>query len=579
MESCINQSKQMLKPVDHPLLSRQLELFLEQISEAVDVVDSNGRIIWVNRAFEELYGWEKTDLLGSELLIIPPDLRKELDSLHEMVQEGHRIIGYETLRKHADGTLIHIDLTVFPLTDHAGTIGGRVGISKDVTKQKVKNKYLATHDQLTKLPNRTAFLEVAQKSFDKCKGTKDKIGIAIINLDKFTFINHSFGQSCGDQLLKEVAFRLRKWCGRKNIIARLGNDEFIVLFNNMDNQNDLVECVNKMVKGFEMPFESKDGKSLTITASVGVSLSPRDGRNLELLIQKAYIALHAAKKAGGHTFLFYQSKLGKVCSENFLLGQDLRKVIQNDELEVHYQPMVEMSTGRICGLEALLRWKHPQKGFISPSKFIPIAEEIGMIDAIGLWILRKACLDIIKIQEWSHRDIKVAVNLSAYQLQDKNLPRQIQKILRETKVDGRFLELEITESAIIKNTENTIKNLHELRAMGIQISIDDFGTGYSSLDYLKRFPLDHVKIDKSFIQGMYDRDVVIVNGIIKIAQHLNLRVIGEGVESLEHLEFLRRHNCDLYQGYLISKPLPLENVGLLLRERQKMEYQINLDKP
>ncbi|RNB53501.1 phosphodiesterase [Brevibacillus gelatini] len=573
----MKKAAQMFAPDDNPILSKQLELFLEQISEAVDVVDSDGRIIWVNAAFEALYGWKKENLLGSELPIIPSNCRKELDSLHKLVQEGQRIIGYQTSREHLDGTLIPIELTVFPLIDRAGTICGRVAISKKVTEQKRSYHEVSPLDPLTQLLNRMEFMKVAQKVLDNGKGIKQKLGVAILNLDRFTLINHTFGQAVGDQLLKEVGGRLKKMSGAEMVLARAGGDEFILLFKNITTHDNLVKSIQNIHAGLQKPFGNFQNGTIAITASMGVSVYPRDGRNLDLLIQKAYIALHASKKAGKNTFHFYTRKLGNVFCEHFLLGQDLRIGFESNELEVHYQPMAEMATGAVCGLEALVRWRHPQKGLIPPSKFIPIAEEIGIIDSIGLWILRRACLDIKQIQMRSKKGLKVAVNLSAIQFQNKNFPRQVQKILRDTNVDGRFLELEITESAVIKDAEHTIQILKELKAMGIQISIDDFGTGYSSLDYLKRFPLNNVKIDKSFIQRMDAEDVIIVTGIIKIAQHLQLRVIGEGVESLEHLEFLREHNCDLYQGYLLSKPLPFENICKLLEERSSLEHEINLE--
>lgn len=271
-------------------------------------------------------------------------------------------------------------------------------------------------------------------------------------------------------------------------------------------------------------------------------------------------------------FTIDQKRLGTNGTERYFISQELVNACERDEMDVYYQPVVELSTGTIVGVEALLRWKHFQKGNIPPSVFIPIAEEFGLIDAIGQWSLRRACEDIVKLHRLGRKGLKVAVNVSALQMQDKQFPQRIQHILKETELDGKWLSLELTESAVIQDIELTARNLEEIRAMGIQISIDDFGTGYSSLHYLKHFPVDHIKIDKSFVQSGQAEDVAIVKGIITIARHLHLQVVAEGVESAEHLEFLRQNGCDFYQGYFTSKPLPLAQMNQLIKENEDVVH-------
>lgn len=564
----INDYQKLSVMTNIDLLSRQLDVLMEHLSDAVDIVDLNGTIMTVNCSFERMYGWNKKELIGKALPIIPTELLSEFKMLQNMILKGHKIIGYETARIRKDGSLIQIILTISPLIDDKGEAYGYVCISRDITDPKQKIQYLTSYDQLTNLPNRNKFYEIALHTLETSKNTKNKMAVVILNLDQFTMINNIFGHVDGDHLLKEIANRLISLIGPRHVIARLGSDEFVLLFEHITHSREVISLIRSVFKVFHSPFKGMKENEVTITSSIGVSVYPRDGRDLESLIQRAYTAMNCVKNSGGNMFSVYQKRLEKTSNEHYLLGQDLRKSFERQELDVYYQPMAEVSTGRIVGLEALLRWKHAQKGFIPPSVFIPIAEEVGIIDMLGLWVLRKACEALNEMHSKGLGSLKVAVNLSALQLQNKNLPRQIQKILRETQCDGKWIELEITESAIIKNIEITRKILKEIKALGIQISLDDFGTGYSSLDYLKRFPIDNMKIDKSFIQSKLEEDLAIVKGIFTIAQLLHLRVIGEGVETLEHLEFLRRNNCDLYQGYLTTKPLPLDQIFKFMKERE-----------
>jgi len=552
------------------LICNQLEVLIDHIPDAVDIVDFGGTIVKVNRSFEKLYGWKAEEVVGKRLPIIPLDLLGEGESLHNVVKKGQQIIGYETTRIRKDGMAIPIMLTISPLVDAHGKVCGHVAISRDLTEQKKQINFLITHDQLTLLPNRGTFHERAQQALEECNRAHQHLAIVILNLDSFTIINDALGQATGDRLLREVAKRLSAVAGPDQTVARLGSDEFVLLIPGITRSQPVVQLMEKVLEVFQTPFHLENRQDIIITASIGGSVFPRNGKSVEALLQYAYAAMNSAKQAGGNRHVLYQNKLKSSCAKHFLLGQDLWKAFERGELEVFYQPIIEVSTGSVRVLEALLRWKHPKKGWISPAEFIPIAEEMGIIHEIGNWALRKACADIKKLQQPGQAPIKVAVNLSPLQLRDKWLSKQIQGILRETGVDGSLLELEITESVMISNTNITDKLLKEIRALGIQISIDDFGTGYSSLDYLKRYPIDIVKIDKSFIHCKNEQDFAIVKGILTIAQHLGLRVVAEGVESVEQLDFLQQHHCDLYQGYLASKPLPFEQIQALLATQDRL---------
>jgi len=550
------------------LIGNQLDVLIDHIPDAVDIVDLNGTILKINRSFEIMYGWTAKEIVGKRLPIIPLDLLGEGESLHDVVKKGNRIMGYETTRIRKDGTVIPILLTISPLVDADGFVCGHVAISRDMTDQKRKMTYLATHDQLTGLPNRSYFYQLAQRALDESKEDDQCWLVILFNLDGFTIINDALGQSTGDDLLAQVASRLALLAEKPAIVARMGNDEF-ALFCRIDHPSrDIHRHMDGIHAIFHTPFSLSNNQEVIIAASIGGSVYPRNGRSVEGLLQKAYAAMNGVKRKGGNGYSLYQPRLQTKCTKQYLLGQDLWKATERGEMELFYQPMIEISTGAISGFEALLRWRHPHKGWILPSLFIPLAEELELIDSLGIWVLRRACADIKRLQQPGRNPFKVAVNLSAVQLRDKGFTRKLQGILRETGLDARLLELEITESGIISNTEDTVNMLNEIRGMGVQISIDDFGTGFASLDYVKRFPVDNVKIDKSFIQSENRQDIAIVKGIMTIAQHLGLRVIAEGVESMEHLDFLRRHHCDMFQGYLASPALPFDRISQFIASYQ-----------
>ncbi|WP_167569121.1 putative bifunctional diguanylate cyclase/phosphodiesterase [Brevibacillus migulae] len=548
--------------------SRQFDVFIDHITDAVDIVDLHGNLLKVNHSFESIYGWKSSEIIGKQLPIIPEELQNEVVSLHEKVNNGYKVQGWETTRIKKDGTRIFVHVSISPLVDEHGGICGHIGISRDITAQKKQVNELIFIDQLTHIPNRIYFFNKCKEELNTVGTLLNKKALLIVNIDRFSQINESFGQSLADRLLREVAVRLLASISQEGLLARLGGDEFAVFINEVTQKRDVTRLVKKILLLFHAPFYFGHDV-FEVSASIGSVIFPDDGQTFEQLLRNANTALDRAKKAGGNTYRFYERGMESSKIERFFLGKDLKKAISQGELEIYYQPIIHTNTAEISGLEALIRWNHPRKGWVSPTEFIPIAEETGLISSIGLWIMRKACDDFKKLHEFKIAPKKIAVNVSPLQLENRNLTKQIRGILRTTGLKAEWLELEITESVIVKNNDATKKVLSDIAHMGVRISIDDFGTGYSSLNYLKRLPIHNVKIDKSFIQSGKAEDEAIIKAIISISHELQKCVIAEGIETPQHLEVLKRNKCDYYQGYLASKPMPFNHLVHYLREQKR----------
>ncbi|MGO0061859.1 putative bifunctional diguanylate cyclase/phosphodiesterase [Brevibacillus fluminis] len=539
------------------LISEPFNVFIDHMTDAVDVVDLSGNLLKVNGAFEHMYGWKESEIIGHKLPVIPPDYLREAESLHDRVKNGSKVSGYETIRVNKEGTRIHTLLTISPLIDKKGNVSGYIGISRDITEQKKAVNELTFMDQLTNLPNRSCFRDRSQAELNKVQGSQNKVALILVNLDRFSLINDSFGQPAADFLLKEAANRLMRSIGTGHVLARVGGDEFAVMCSNRNQKRDIIQIVRNVLRQFQAPFHV-DNREADVTGSIGISVFPQDGQTFEALFKNARAALLQAKRAGGNTYCFYDKNHEHPRVDRYQLASDLKKAVQRGELEVHYQPIVEVERNIIRGFEALIRWKHQRMGWISPAEFIPLAEETGLINPIGLWVIQKACHDMKQLQRLHASPKMIAVNLSPLQLENKQLPKQIRDILRASGLAANRLELEITESSIAKNVETAIETLQDLVTMGVQISIDDFGTGYSSLSYLKRLPFHNLKIDKSFIQSGKVEDEAILKAVIMIAHQLQKKVVAEGVETFDQFELLNRLHFDYFQGYLVSKPMPVE---------------------
>ncbi|HEY8131149.1 MAG TPA: EAL domain-containing protein [Thermoanaerobaculia bacterium] len=433
----------------------------------------------------------------------------------------------------------------------------------------VEMEHLAYHDALTGLPNRPLFMDRLIMALAQASRSNQKIAVFFLDLDRFKDINDSLGHSMGDGLLKAVAERIRRCVREGDTVARFGGDEFTLLIPRIDHVDDAAKIAQKILETLKIPFSISDHE-LFVTTSVGISIYPNDGGDPETLVRNADTAMYRAKDQGRDNYQLYAPAMNARALERLALENMLRKAISHRELVLFYQPIAEMKTKTIVGVEALIRWKHPELGLLSPAHFISVAETSGLIIPIGDWVLRTACKQTKMWQKRLDSHLTVAVNLSARQFQQPNLAEIISEVLEETGLEARCLELEITESNAMQNAENTIYTLRELKALGVRIAMDDFGTGYSSLNYLKRFPIDTLKLDQSFVREITTdpTDAAIATAVIAMAHSLDLKVIGEGVETEEQFAFLHKQKCDYIQGYLFSPPQAVENLETYLVERK-----------
>ena len=416
---------------------------------------------------------------------------------------------------------------------------------------------MATKDALTGLPNRTLLQEHLQHALLQAHRNNGGVAVLFIDLDRFNVINDTLGHDVGDLLLKDVAARLVSSVRSEDLVARQGGDEFIVLLSNVVNAQYAGTVAQKILNALLLPFQI-NGQKLHISASIGIAICPDDGEDMGTLLKHSDTAMYHAKNSDRNNYQFFTPQMNALAAERQSMGNDLRHALGNNELFLNFQPVIDMTSGKLAGMEVLLRWQHPLQGLISPLKFIPLAEEIGLIVPIGEWVLRTACMQLKAWQNQGYEVPRMAINLSARQFRQHTLAATIARILHETGVEACFIGLEITESMLVENVDEVIDTLHTLNTMGLEVSIDDFGTGYSSLSYLKRYPIDTLKIDRSFVQDIATDpdDATIVTAIIAMAHSLQMNVIAEGVETEEQLAFLRQRGCDRCQGYYFSKPLP-----------------------
>ncbi|UJF31658.1 EAL domain-containing protein [Paenibacillus hexagrammi] len=431
--------------------------------------------------------------------------------------------------------------------------------------------HMAYHDSLTNLPNRLKFQEHLKDSFAKAESSDTLLGVLFFDLDRFKIINDTLGHHAGDQLLQHIASKLSEYVGDKHTVARFGGDEFIILMtgvNSIDEITDFARGIPECLKE-AFYFEKQE---LYITASIGISLYPHDGNNVESLIKNADVAMYKAKEKGGNIYELYHPDMNMRSMHRLNLEIELRKAIEREEFMVYYQPLVDLTTGSIFGMESLVRWKHPEWGMVSPGEFIPLAEETGLIIPLGNWVLKQACIQNTKWNSLGLAPLCVSVNISVNQFMQTGFVQFIEDTLKQTGLTPNLLCLEITESVAMKNVSFIMETMDKLRMLGVQISIDDFGTGYSSLSYLKRFRVHTLKIDQSFIRDVTtDEDnAAIVTALIAMSQQLKIKSLAEGVETPEQLAFLRERGCNEIQGYIFSTPLPAESFENLIKEKKTL---------
>jgi diguanylate cyclase (GGDEF)-like protein/PAS domain S-box-containing protein len=505
--------------------------------------------------------------------LVHPDFREAVRERSLARQRGESVPArYEFKIERRDGEERWLDSSASSVE-----FGGRpavLGIAFDVTERKRAEeqiKSLAYHDVLTGLPNRLLFNDRLNVAVAQAHRLQHRLGVLFLDLDRFKVINDSLGHSLGDRLLQAVAERLEAGVREGDTVARLGGDEFILLLPGIARTDDIAKVAEKILDSLRLPFRL-EGRDLFVTASIGLSLYPEDGLDGETLVKNADIAMYRAKEQGRDNFQLYTQTMNERAVERLQLESSLRKALAHGELLLHYQPLLDLSTGRVHGVEALLRWEHPETGLVYPGDFMHLAEITSLILPIGVWTLRTACAQTKKWQEEGHPHLSVAVNLSARQFSQPEIVEHVKRALRETGLSARSLDLEITESHAMANAEATIHTLRELKALGVRISIDDFGIGYSSLSYLKRLPIDTLKIDQSFVRDITSDpdDAAIATAIIALAHTLKLRVVAEGVETQQQLEFLSTRQCDRMQGFLFSRPLAAADCGEFLARARRL---------
>jgi diguanylate cyclase (GGDEF)-like protein len=457
-----------------------------------------------------------------------------------------------------------------PKPIHYAVLSQRVRRIIEANRAEKRIRHLAYNDVLTNLPNRTLFFELLAKSIDQARSNGQQVAVLFMDLDRFKYVNDNLGHAVGDRLLQGVAQRVRQTVRSADSVARLGGDEFTVVLNELDSPAAAATAAHNIVRALSAPFPI-DGHDIFVTASVGIAMFPHDGGDVATLVKHADSAMYRAKRTNTG-FQFYESSMEHSISEHVRLESDLRRAMeQQHQLEVHYQPQACLVSGRIVGMEALVRWRHPTRGMIAPADFIPLAEETGIINQLGDWVLRTACTQLQQFLRSGLPEMRVAVNLSVRQLLQKDFAASVEAVLADTNLPPHLLELEITESTLMENAQDTLAALHRLRELGVRLSIDDFGTGYSSLSYLKRFPVDIIKIDRSFVHDLPQDadDAAIVSAIIALAHSLRLEVVAEGVETAAQLAFLADRSCDLMQGYHLSPAIPADQFAELARRSIK----------
>lgn len=448
-------------------------------------------------------------------------------------------------------------------------------VRKAIEKQLITHKEhlikLAQYDHLTALPNRVFFNEILNKAINHAKRHQKKFAILLVDIDNFKKINDAIGFAKANHALKTISDRISKLLRSDDILARLGGDEFIILLNDIDHPKFAGPVAEKLLSACAMPVNVED-HDFYLTASIGICYYPQDGASLEDLELHADIAMYKAKNMGGNTYCYFTDDMFAEAQEYMHLESGLRKALQQNEFVLYFQPKLTLEDGLICGVEALIRWQNPTLGLINPIQFIPLAEETGLITQIGEWTLREACRINKQWQDEGYQPISVAVNISPKQFKQQDIVGLVKKVLMETEMSPEYLELEITETTMLDDIDSAIHRLNEIHKMGVKIAIDDFGTGYTSINYLKRFPLSVVKIDQGYVKGIpYDlNDNAITKAVIALAHSLNLKVVAEGVETLEQLEFLADLGCDIVQGYFLSRPLPQEKIILQLAKLEVM---------
>jgi len=543
----------------------------ENAMEGIYQTSPSGQYLNFNPALAKIYGYDSAhDLMRGvsdiqKQLYVDPGKRAEFISL--MKAHGY-VHNFEAQAYRKNGDIIWITENAREIRDTTGKLLFYEGSVEDISERKDHERqieYQATHDSLTGLLNRTLLADRLQQCMSLADRNGSKLAVAFVDLDQFKLINDSMGHHVGDELLITMAGRLSSCVRESDTVVRLGGDEFVLLLTSLQKVEDISQSMQRILAAVTTPWVI-EGRDFVVSCSIGIGIYPDDGPDPNTLLKNADSAMYKAKQSGRNNFQFYTSELNKVLTERMEIEYRLRHAIENEEFLLHYQPKMDFATGKVCGVEALIRWQPPGEAMIPPLNFIPVAEETGQIEEIGRWVLISACRKAGELKKLMGRPIPVAVNVSPRQFRQIDLVDMVASVLKSTALDPQCLELEITESSLAQDPVNFIKTLHDLKTLGVKLAIDDFGTGYSSMAYLKDFPVDRLKIDKTFVGDLETEsaNIAILKAIVALGHSLGLKVVAEGVETAYQQAFLHGIGCDELQGYYFSKPLPAEAFVALL---------------
>ena len=556
-----------IQDISRRLLAEQEQQLISNVfdgsQEGITVLDSSSRIMRVNKAFTDITGYTETEIENKFIDILNSE-RQDEQSYNEMwssVEANGSWCG-ELLSKKKNGELFTELRTISIVKDSHGQIERYLVLSMDMSLIKQSEErihQLVYYDALTQLPNKSMFKSVLSESIEAAEQKHEYLAVLSLGLDGLVRINDSLGHSSGDKMLNMMADRLRQCVRTIDTVCRWGGDSFLVLLADIKRKDNAISVANKILNTMIEPVNIADKETVVIGTSIGISMYPQHSCDAMALIQNADVAMHKAKADGGNRYHIYSDEMNVDVLERLSIESGLRQALEEEQFELYYQPLVRLSDNRIIGAEALIRWIHPTKGMIPPDQFIPVAEESGLIIPIGEWVIREACRQCSDWNTEGHDHIDVSINLSARQFRDPNLADMITDAMQQNDLDPSSIMLEITESSVMESVEHTIDVLQKLKDTGIRLSIDDFGTGYSSLAYLKRYPIDKLKIDRSFVQHIHTNldDRTIVQTIIDMGHNMNMEIVAEGVENIEHMEYLASHGCEYVQGYHLSRPLSI----------------------
>ena len=545
---------------------------LVMLSPEAILIATGGDIVFANPAAGRLFLNADADadlLLGRSIVsLVVPGYRQQVQDALDALAHGQAVISGEEQAFRLDGKAVDVAVTRVAFT-HRGAPAIQI-VARDISERKFLEKQLleqATHDALTGLPNRHLLSKRLDEAISYAKRYAHSVWVVFIDLDRFKFINDSLGHSAGDLLLKHVAERLTTSTRDTDTVARVGGDEFVLVLPDRERDRIPANMVKRLMESLLEPVVI-DGRHLSLTCSMGVAVFPADSDTSGALIEKADIAMYRAKQQGRNNCQFFTAAMQEELQERVRIETALRTALERNEFFLHYQPQVEAASHRVVGVETLLRWHHPELGIVMPDRFIPLAEESGLIVPIGAWVLRTACLQGRAWQDAGLPEMRLSVNLSLRQFAQADFVNSVAAVLKESGLSAHCLQLELTESLVMADVDKAVEKLTMLKALGLQLSIDDFGTGYSSLSYLKRFPINELKIDRTFVRDIADDpdDAAIVLAIISLAHNLNLRVVAEGVETIQQITYLQSHGCDELQGYYFGRPLPASDCVRLLQQ-------------